>query len=80
MSSSVYNIRLVAHQSVSLRTRNRIVEGLLGQVAGLVRRAENLIVKDGEVQRETQTDRVRWRQVSHGNVAGCLVCLERLFG
>ena len=38
------------------RTSNGIVESLLGEMASLVGSVENLIVEDGEVQRETEAD------------------------
>jgi hypothetical protein len=47
-------------------------------VAGLVRSIENLVVEDGEVQCETETDRVRGRKLSLGNLGGSLVGLQGL--
>jgi hypothetical protein len=40
-------------------TSNGIVESLLGQLASLVGRVEDLVVEDGEVQCETKADGVR---------------------
>jgi hypothetical protein len=63
-----------------VHTSNGVIKGLLGKMAGLVRRAEDLVVENGEVQGETQADRVRRRQLSLGNLGGGLVSLERLVG
>jgi hypothetical protein len=49
-------------------------------MAGLVGRVENLVVEDGEVQGETETDGVSGSEVSLGNLGGVLVSLERLVG
>jgi hypothetical protein len=49
-------------------------------VAGLVRSVEDLVVEDGEVQGEAETDRVGRRQVSLGNLGGSLVGLKGLVG
>lgn len=62
------------------RTSNSIVEGLFGEVAGLIRRVENLVVEDGEVQSQTQADGVGRGKLSLGNLGGSLVRLERLVG
>jgi hypothetical protein len=61
-------------------TGNRIVKGLLGQVAGLVGGVENLVVEDREVEGETQADGVRGRELGLGDLGGSLVSLERLVG
>jgi len=44
-------------------TSNSIVECLLGQLASLVWRVEDLVVEDGEVQCEAETDGVCRRKV-----------------
>lgn len=49
-------------------------------MAGLVRSIENLVVENGEVQGKTQTDWVRRRQLSLGNLSSSLVSLEGLVG
>ena len=61
-------------------TGNGVVESLLGKMASLVRGVQNLVVEHGEVQGETQADRVGGRQVSLSNLGGSLVSLERLVG
>ncbi len=61
-------------------TCNGVIKGLLGKVASLVGRVENLVVEDGEVQRKTETDRVRGREISLRDLRGVLVGLERLLG
>jgi hypothetical protein len=63
-----------------IRTGNRVVECLLGQVAGLVGGVEDLVVEDGEVQGQAEADRVGGGEIGVGNVGGRLVGLERLVG
>jgi hypothetical protein len=65
---------------VSGRTGNGVIESLLGQLASLVRRVEDLVVEYREVQRKTKTNGVRRRKVRGGNIGGSLVGLERLVG
>jgi hypothetical protein len=75
--SAVFQIQKFARY---VHTSNSVIKGLLGKMAGLVRRAENLVVENGEVQGKTQADGVRRRQLSLGNLGGSLVSLERLVG
>ena len=63
-----------------LRTSNGIVESLLGEVASLVWRVEDLVVEDGEVQGKTKTDWVGWSKIALGNLGGSLVSLKGLVG
>lgn len=49
-----------------------IVEGLLGQVARAVGGVEDLVVEDGEVERETQADGMRRGELSLSNIRGAL--------
>lgn len=49
-------------------------------MAGAVGRVENLVVKDREVEGQTQADGVRGRQLGLSNLGGGLVGLERLVG
>lgn len=51
---------------------DRIVEGLLGQVASAVGGVEDLVVEHGEVQRKTETDGVSRGQLGLCNVGGVL--------
>lgn len=53
---------------------------MLGQLAGLVRRVEDLVVKDREVQGKTETDRVSRGEVGLRNLGGGLVGLKGLVG
>ena len=39
---------------------------------------EDLVVENGEVERKTKADGVRWRELSNSNVRRSLVRLERL--
>ena len=60
----------------TLRTSNGVIESKLGQVASLVGRVEDLVVEDGEVQGQTQTDGVGRSQVGLSDLGGGLVGLE----
>ena len=51
---------------------NSIIKGLLGKVARTVRRVQDLIVEDGEVERKTKADGVGGSQLSLRNV-GCIL-------
>jgi hypothetical protein len=51
---------------------NGVVKGLLGKVACAVRRVQDLVVEDGEVQGETETDGVGRGELSLGNIGGAL--------
>jgi len=62
----------------SKRTGNSIIERLLGKVARLIWRVENLVVEHREVKRKTKTDRVGWGKVGLSNFGSSLVCLQRL--
>lgn len=59
---------------------NSIIERLLGQLAGSLRRVENLVVEHGEVESQTQSDVVGGGQLGGGLVGSKLVCLQRLLG
>jgi len=48
-------------------------------VAGTVRRVEDLVVEDGEVQGKTQADRVGGGEIGLGNIGGVLSYGQRLF-
>ena len=59
-------------------TSDGIIESLLGQLASLVRRVEDLVVEDREVQCQTEADWVSRREVLSGDVGCGLVGLEGL--
>lgn len=59
-----------------LLTSNSIVKRLFGKMAGLIGRIEDLVVEDGEVERETETDRMGWSKISGGDLSSCLVCFQ----
>jgi hypothetical protein len=61
-------------------TSNSVIKGLLGKVACLIRRVEDLIVEDGEVEGKTKADWVCWCKVGLGNFGSILVSLEGLVG
>jgi hypothetical protein len=50
-----------------------VVKGLLGKVTSSVRRVQDFVVEDREVQRETETNRVCWSELSLCNVGGILI-------
>ena len=49
-------------------------------MACLVRRVQDFIVKNGEVEGKTKADWVCWGKVGLGNIGSGLVSLERLVG
>lgn len=49
-------------------------------MASLIGRVENLVVEDGEIQREAKPDRMRRGEVRLGNLRGILVRLQGLVG
>ena len=69
-----------AHHLTFQLTSNSVIESLLGQLASLVGRVEDLVVEDGEVQGKTKTDGVGGSQVLGSDLSGGLVSLERLVG
>lgn len=60
----------------TLLTGDCIVECLLGEMAGLIGRVQDLVVEDREVQSETKTDRMSWCKVGSGNLGGSFVGLQ----
>ena len=62
------------------RTSNGIIESLLGQLASLVRRVEDLVVENGKVEGKAEADGVSGSQAGGGNVGGGLVSLKGLVG
>jgi hypothetical protein len=69
-----------AHHLTFQLTSNSIIESLLGQLASLVGRVEDLVVEDGEVQGKTKADGVGGSKVLGSDLSGGLVSLERLVG
>lgn len=69
-----------AHRLTFQLTSNSVIESLLGQLASLVGRVEDLVVEDGEVQGKTKTDGVGGSKVLGSDLSGGLVSLERLVG
>ena len=69
-----------AHHLTFQLTSNSVIESLLGQLASLVGRVEDLVVEDGEVQGKTKTDGVGGSQVLGSDLSGGLVSLEGLVG
>jgi hypothetical protein len=61
-----------------IKLRDGIIESLLGKVASLIRRVEDLVVKDGEVEGETKADGVGGGEIGLSDFGSSLVSLERL--
>jgi hypothetical protein len=61
-------------------TSNGIIKGLLGKMASLIGRVQDLIVENGEVKSQTKADRVSGRKIRLCNLSGVLVSLEGLVG
>lgn len=53
---------------------------MLGQLASLVGRVQDLVVEHGEVQGKTKADWVSRSQAVGGDLSGSLVSLKRLVG
>ena len=54
------------------------IADLLGKLAGLVGGVEDLVVEDGEVEGETQSDGVGWLHLTFADLKGVLVGLLRV--
>ena len=54
---------LVAFLTKSVEFSDGIVERLLGKMAGLIRRVQNLVVEDREVQGKAETNRMSGSKV-----------------
>lgn len=71
---------LVAFLTEGVELGNGIIEGLLGKMASLVRRVEDLVVEDGEVEGKAKSDGVGRSEIGRGDLSSSLVCLQRLIG
>ena len=69
---------LILIQGVDLS--DGVLEGLLGELDGLVGVVEDLVLEDGVVQTETETDGVGGVQLARGEVGGLLVGSGGLLG
>ena len=49
-------------------------------MASLVWRVKNLIIEDGKVERQAETDWVSGSKIGYSNLGSILVCLQRLVG
>jgi len=63
-----------------VHTGNSIIESLLGKLACLVRRIQDLVVEYGEIKSKTKSDRVGWSKLLLRNTTGRLICLVRSIG
>lgn len=71
---------LVAFLTQGIKLGNGVIKSLFGQMAGLIRRIQDLVVENGEVKRKAKTDWVGRSKVGLGNFGGILVSLEGLVG
>ena len=67
----------VALLAESVELSNGIVESLLGEVASLVWRVEDLVVEHREVQCKAESDGVRGGEISLSDFGGVLICFKR---
>ena len=74
VAQELHDERAVAVRLLGKRVKlgNSVVKGLLREVASTVGRVQNLVVEDGEVQGETETDGVGGRELRLGDVGGAL--------
>jgi hypothetical protein len=63
-----------------MHTSDCVIKSLLGELASRVRRVQDLVVEDREVESKAETNRVRRSQAGSSNLGGSFVCLERLIG
>lgn len=61
-----------------VHTSNGLIEGSLGHLASLVGRVEDLVIEDGEVERETEADGVGGGKIGGSDFGGGLVGFEGL--
>lgn len=71
---------LVALFTQRVELSNGIIESLLGEMAGLIWRVQNLVVEHAEVQGKAEADRMCWCEVSRCNFGSVLVRFKRLVG
>lgn len=68
---------LITFLTESVKLSNRIIESLFGEMARPVGRVEDFVVEDGEVQSETEADRMCGSQVRCCDLGSFFVCLQR---
>ena len=76
MSSSVGSVSSFVSCRNEIQTSNSIVKRLLGKMAGLIGRVENLIVEDREVQCKTKADWMSRGEIRSGDLSGSFVGLQ----
>ena len=64
----------------SIQLGDGVVECLLRQPACAVRRIEDLVIENGEVECQPKPNRVGWRQLCCGNVRSCFVRDQTVLG
>lgn len=69
-----------AHTVIQVNTQQKTTRlyNLLCQVTGAGRRINDLVIEDGEVERQTETDRMRRLHFRLGNVEGLLIRFLRV--
>lgn len=63
----------VAFLGERVKLSNSVIERLLGKVASTVGRVQDLVVENGEVEGETETDGVGGGKISLGDIGGVLI-------
>ena len=71
---------LVAFLTQGIELSNSIVESLFGKMASLVRRVEDLVIEDGEVEGKTKSDWVCRSKIGLSNFGSILVGFQRFVG
>merc|ERR1712117_221380 len=70
---------LVAILIKGVQLGNGLIKGSLGELASLLGRVEDLVVEDGEVERQTEANRMRGLHLGLSNFKSFLVSLLRIF-
>ena len=82
-STPITSIYLVKSQSATNTLCDLTISFMrtysLGELASLLGRVEDLIVEDGEVERQTEADGMRGLHLGLSNLEGLLVSLLRIF-
>ena len=73
MSSSVESFSNFIWSRQRTLTSDSIVKGLLGKVAGLIRRVEDLVVENREIQCKTKTNWMGGSKIRSSNLGSSFV-------
>lgn len=73
-----YTHKHTRHHIETKHTITPLLCNLFGQVAGPSRRVNDLVIEDGEVERQTQSDRMGRLHFRLGNIEGLLIGFLRV--